>query len=293
MPRPANAIGASCEDVAHLLGDVTEGTRQGRGRTECHRGEDRTVVGLVEVGTHACHVTDVVTDVVSNRCGVARIIFGNTRFDLADQVGTDIGGLGVDTTTDTGEQGLRGGTHAVGQHDGGDFLKAGIWNQLIPQEEPDADIKQREADYDEAHDGTGAERNGETVVQGLLGSKRGSRRGIRCHLHAEPTTQAGEQTGDGNTCSGPERLDVQQTQNEEDRHQHDEDDEDDLVLTHQVSHGALSNGLGDLDHVVITLRSAHHGSAEDEGEQKGQDSSDGSKEPDPGVVHDWLEISKQ
>ena len=38
-------------------------------------------------------------------CGVAWIVFGDARFDLADEVGADIRGLRVDAAAETGEDG--------------------------------------------------------------------------------------------------------------------------------------------------------------------------------------------
>src|SRR5690606_28632641 len=55
------------------------------------------------VSRHTSAVTDVVTNVVSDRCRVTGIIFRNTGFDFTDEVGTDIRTLGEDTAAETGE----------------------------------------------------------------------------------------------------------------------------------------------------------------------------------------------
>src|SRR5690606_34613790 len=93
---------------AQRLGDER---RNGKGQRSVHdRGDDGPRAGLEEVGAHAGDVTHVVTDVVGDHRRVARIVLGDARLDLAHQVGAHVGCLGVDPTTDTGEQGDRGAT---------------------------------------------------------------------------------------------------------------------------------------------------------------------------------------
>ena len=75
-------------------------------------GDDRADIALEEVGAHAGHVADVVAHVVGNHGRVAGIVFGDARFDLADQVRADIGRLGVDAATDTGKEGDAAGAKA-------------------------------------------------------------------------------------------------------------------------------------------------------------------------------------
>jgi hypothetical protein len=72
-------------------------------RTEHHRRHHGHCVGLEEVGSHPGAVADVVADVVGDDGGVAWIIFRNTGFDLADQVGANVCTLGEDATAKTGE----------------------------------------------------------------------------------------------------------------------------------------------------------------------------------------------
>jgi hypothetical protein len=62
-------------------------------------------------------VTDVVADVVGDGGRVARVVLGDAGLDLADEVGADVGGLGVDAAADAGEQRDRGGAEAEGGDD--------------------------------------------------------------------------------------------------------------------------------------------------------------------------------
>jgi hypothetical protein len=58
-------------------------------------------------------MTDVITDVIGNDGRVARVILTETSLDLTGKIGTDIGSLGVDTTTDAAEESDRGTTETV------------------------------------------------------------------------------------------------------------------------------------------------------------------------------------
>jgi len=62
-----------------------------------------TVIGLEQVGRHTGAVADVITDVVRNHGRVARVILGNTGLDLADDIRANIGALGEDAATESGE----------------------------------------------------------------------------------------------------------------------------------------------------------------------------------------------
>ena len=60
---------------------------------------------LEEVGATAGAVADVVADEVGDDARVARVVLGDARLDLADEVGADVGRLGVDAAAELGEEG--------------------------------------------------------------------------------------------------------------------------------------------------------------------------------------------
>ena len=62
-------------------------------------------ITLEEVGAETCDITDVVAYVIGDGGGVTRVILGDVRFCLTDEVGAHIGSLGVDTAADTVEHG--------------------------------------------------------------------------------------------------------------------------------------------------------------------------------------------
>ena len=94
---------------------MTEGNR-----SQNQRGDEGDGIGLEKVGRHTGAVAHVVADVVGNRGGVARIVFGDVFFNLAHEVGADIGGLREDAATDAHEHREQCGTETEAfQHAGG------------------------------------------------------------------------------------------------------------------------------------------------------------------------------
>ena len=72
-------------------------------RAEQHDRDRGDGVRLEQVGRHAGAVADVVADVVGDHGRVARVVLGDPRLDLPDQVGADVGGLREDAAAETRE----------------------------------------------------------------------------------------------------------------------------------------------------------------------------------------------
>ncbi len=72
-----------------------------RRNTEDDRGDQGDFVALEQVGGHSGAVANVVANVVGNGRRVAWVVFGDAGFDLADEVGADVGRLGEDAAADT------------------------------------------------------------------------------------------------------------------------------------------------------------------------------------------------
>ena len=64
--------------------------------------------GFKDVRAAAGAVADIVSDQVGDDGRVARVVLGDSGFDLADQVGAHVGGLGVDAAAKLGEEGDEG-----------------------------------------------------------------------------------------------------------------------------------------------------------------------------------------
>ena len=72
-------------------------------RAEHHGGDDGHRIGLEQVGGHAGAVADIVADIVGDGGRVARIVFRDAGFDLADEIAADVGTLGEDAAAETRE----------------------------------------------------------------------------------------------------------------------------------------------------------------------------------------------
>ena len=79
---------------------------------------------LEEVGATAGAVADVVADEVGDDRRVARVVLGDAGLDLADQVGADVGGLGVDAAAELGEERHEAGAEAEADDQEGRLLGA-------------------------------------------------------------------------------------------------------------------------------------------------------------------------
>ena len=69
-----------------------------------HGGAGALCTGAEEVSTHTGDVTDVIANVVSDNGRVTRIVFRNSRLDLANEVGANIGCFREDTAAHAREQ---------------------------------------------------------------------------------------------------------------------------------------------------------------------------------------------
>mmetsp|Transcript_22080 Transcript_22080/g.54564 ORF Transcript_22080/g.54564 Transcript_22080/m.54564 type:complete len:615 (-) Transcript_22080:38-1882(-) len=66
-----------------------------------------------QIRSHTGNITDIITNIISNSGRVTWIILGDSVNNLSDQISTDIGSLGVDTSTDTTKHGNDRSTKTV------------------------------------------------------------------------------------------------------------------------------------------------------------------------------------
>ncbi len=131
----------------------------------------------------------------------------------------------------------------------------------------------------ETHDRTGAEGDGEALVERFLRGRGGPGRGVGRRLHPEEAAQTGEQAGDGDATDGPEVLQAAGGHEAEQHEQGDEHARHDPVLSSQIRTGTVSDRLRDPHHLRVTFRVAHDGLVEEECGDQGADRADRSKEP--------------
>ena len=251
--------------------------RRERGNAEDDRRDERHLVRLEQVGRHTGAVTDVVADVVGDRRGVARVVFGDTGFDLADEVGADVGRLGEDAATDSEEQ----------------------REQRTAESEPDQDRRARVLEDHDDH--RAPNRPSPTVNMPATPPVRNATRApsasIRSRAAAavrtlprtarlmpmKPVRPDRKQPSTNAPVRKPTRLHERERdgavgvlhrgrrEEHDDRERH-EDDGDRLELPLQVGHRAFLNRLGDLLHLLGALilgeHLAHEEEADDDREQR-------------------------
>ena len=171
-----------------------------RGLAEDQRGDQRHRVGLEQVGGHAGAVTDVVADVVGDRRGVARVVLGDARLDLADEVGADVGRLGEDAAADAHEHGEQRAAEAEALEHGRGVVVVG--------EQHDAGAEQAEADGEHADDAAGAERDVEAALATAAAGRRGDPDvGLGRQRHAD-VADRGREHGADDEEQRPAELDA-------------------------------------------------------------------------------------
>ena len=84
----------------HHTGSTRAGEQQS---TQHHGGDQGNGIGFKQVSRHTGAIADVVAHVVGDHGWVARVIFRNTGFDLANQIRTDVSAFGKNAATQTGE----------------------------------------------------------------------------------------------------------------------------------------------------------------------------------------------
>ena len=302
VPIPATSIGA---DGVGYGARTLPGVVRADGRAERGGGEDRPAVRFVQIGPHARDVAHVVAHVVGDGGRIARVVFRDAGLDLADEVGADVRGLGVDAAADAREKRLRGGAHAEGDHGGGgvdqlvDRRAAGRHERhaqmdpavghvlgrdddAVEQEIPEGDVEQAEADDRKAHDRAGAEGNLQAAVEAFRAALGRARRGVGGGLHpdeaAERRKEAGGQEGDRH--EGVEHA--RKRHRSENGDEHDERDEHDLVLPEKVGERTFAHMARDLLHAVVPWRGLQHAEIEEDAGEKAQQRRERGDPPERG-----------
>ena len=217
------------------------------GLAQGERGDQGHRVGLEQVGGHAGAVADVVADVVGDGRRVAGVVLGDPDLDLADQVGTDVSGLGEDAAADPHEHRQQGGAEAEAlQHRGG----------VAPVEDHD-DSRAQQAETDGGHPdhptGPDGDPHPGVPATGAAGGCRDPDVGTDGQGHAEVADRGREQ-GTHDEEDAPADLDVQIAgQGEEQEEDEDDEPAQSAELPVQVRLRPLLDGAGDLLHLLGAL----------------------------------------
>ena len=209
--------------------------------TERNGGNNGAYIGLKEIRSHSGNVTDVVTDIIRDDCGISRVVLRNVVFYLTDEVSAYVRGLRIDTAADTGEKSNGGGSEAVAEEDvriAGDQI-----NHTYAQK--------TESDHGESHDSSAVVSDGESF--GHTGSAGGvgcANICIRRDAHAEEAGKCREDRADQETYCGDPVTDSDTDDNKEYCRKYDEH----LVFREEECIGTFANRTRDLHHAVGSFR---------------------------------------
>ncbi len=155
-------------------------------RAQKHRRDESHGKGFEEVRRHAGAVPHVVADIVGDHRGIARVILGNARFHLADQVRADIGALGEDAAAkpreDRDERPAETETHQrlddiAGRRTG---RRRTRHDRVVTR-----DAEQAQADDEEARDRAPTEGERQRFIQAHPGGLRGTHVGANRDIHSD------------------------------------------------------------------------------------------------------------
>jgi len=224
--------------------------------------------GTEKIGTHTGDITNVVTDVVSDSAGVLGGVLGEGSIDFTSEIGTDISGLGVDTTTDSAEEGNGGATETVSRDELEEVLTFNNSSRLkgsLVGEDEDLEDEEGKTNEDKSEDLTTLEGDLESVV--LLNVAK-----VSCLVvcnggddHADVTTKHGgggsndegeRGEGEGLVTFGPWHINGAE---DDDREECAESGESKVFFS-QEGDGAILDILVDLFHACFAtfLVPRHH-----------------------------------
>mmetsp|Transcript_4008 Transcript_4008/g.7351 ORF Transcript_4008/g.7351 Transcript_4008/m.7351 type:complete len:763 (+) Transcript_4008:662-2950(+) len=198
-----------------------------------------------EVGSHSRDVSDIVTDVVSDNSRVARIIFFPALVYLSGEVGSNVGGFGVDTSTNTPEHSNGGASKTIAGdalvHSDGTGL-AVVVVVVGAEEEFPVDLNEDHEDHDrhgdesEAHDGSSLKSCGEARADTFVRLDGGTRVGEYGNSHTDKSRNDGSNASDpkGNQSSDSGSPVADTTKNKKnDGSEEDHEDKHVQVFTEQ------------------------------------------------------------
>mmetsp|Transcript_22860 Transcript_22860/g.28385 ORF Transcript_22860/g.28385 Transcript_22860/m.28385 type:complete len:271 (-) Transcript_22860:293-1105(-) len=228
----------------------------------CCRDDKAGAGGLGEraeqVRAHASNVADVVANVVCDDTWVHDRVLVEVLDDLTDEISTDIGGLGVNSTTNAPKQGDSGAAKAVAG-DSFEHLERGLISvekhlgseDLSVGDDQEDEHEEGEAHKGEAEDQATAEGHIEAPVKTVTSLFRCAHIGAYSNLHADVTrndrSEGTEEEGDGGV--GHHRLLLSR---EEDNHGEDENEDNRIeVFLLQESAGTVLDQACDFHHLVF------------------------------------------
>ena len=182
--RGQDAGGGKDKGQRDIVDRVESGVAGVQRRAQNHDRDDAGYVGVKDVSTHSCHVTDVIADIVGDHSGVARVVLRQAQLDLAHQVGADVCRFGIDPAAGLGQQGQRAGAKAKAEDDLG----------VLKDQIEDAHAEHGQPDDRHTHDAASAKGQRKRFGQSILGCCGRFGVGDQRDLHAKVARQGGAQS---------------------------------------------------------------------------------------------------
>ena len=237
--------GDGAEDQRELGGHGDFGEQQ---VADEHGGHGGHGIGLEQVGGHTGAVTHVVAHVVGDDRRVAGVVLGDSGFDLAHQVGADVGALGEDAAAQTGEDGDQAAAEAEG-HQGDDVMGGGVVT---------GHGGQGQAGHDHAGHRAALEGHGQTGRQAFFGGFGRTHVGDNRHAHADVAGHKGGHRADQKADGGfGAHGGKDNSENDDAGNAHA------FQLAIQVGDGAFLDGVGDCLHLFVSGRGAFDDTGKD------------------------------
>jgi hypothetical protein len=163
-----------------------------------------------EVSTTAGAVADVVADEVSDDARVARVVLGDARLDLADEVGPDVGCLRVDAAAQLGEQRHERCPETEADDQEGRLGDGDVGDERRVEREDAPHAEERQRDDEEARNGTTPHRHLDGLDEASSSSGGGPDVRANADEHADDpgrhradgADEEGDRGEDADRCAG-------------------------------------------------------------------------------------------
>src|SRR6185295_4528444 len=157
--------------------------------TENHRTDVFRGRRFEQIGATTGAVAHVIADEICDHGGVARVVFRNSGFDLADQISSDIRRLRVDSTAKLREQSHEGSAEAVADDSERNPLR--IVSERFQERVQPTDAQQTHGDDEQARYRAAAERNLQALIEAGAHGGGGTNIGTNRNPQADVTGHYG------------------------------------------------------------------------------------------------------
>ena len=273
----------------------------GHRRAEDHGTDDLGGDGLEQIRAPRAAVAHVVPDEIRDDRGVPRVILRDARLHLSHQVGTHVGGFGVDAAAELREEGDERSAEAVADEherhlvDARAPRPAHVEHEGVEREQH-GDAEDCHGDDDDRGETPGSKRHHQRLPRASSGGARDSHVGSDADPHADVAGRRGceragaegegGENGEGLLPDAGVHLFLGQRPGAVDEIDGDRDDArelaDEVVLRREEAVGALADGVAHLLHVRGSLVLRQDPLGEVHGEREGREARQHDEHRGPG-----------